>query len=420
MQVLYERCCGLDVHKQTVVACLFTPGPDGTRRKEIRTFGTMTADLQGLADWLAAAGCTHVAMESTGVYWKPVFNILEGRFTTILANAQHIKAVPGRKTDVLDCEWIAELLQHGLLRPSFIPPAEVRAVRELTRYRKSLIQERAAEVNRVQKILETANIKLGDVASDVMGKSGRAMLAAIVAGQSDAVVLADLAQGRLRQKRDQLLRALEGRVGPQHRLLLAEQLAHIDYLDEAIARLDDEIAQRVRPHQDQLDRLDTIPGVDRRTAEVMLAEMGFDVKQAFPDVQHLASWATVCPGNNQSADKRRSGRTRRSKSPLKVALTEAAWAAGRTKNTYLSAQYHRLAARRGKKKAIVAVAHSILVIAYHLLTEGTTYTDLGANYFDDRDREAVQRRLIKRLEKLGLKVSVEPVDVKTPATVSAT
>ncbi len=408
MKPLYERCAGLDVHKQTVVACLLTPGLNGSRQHEIRTFGTMTADLQALADWLAAAGCTHVAMESTGVYWKPVFNLLENRFTTLLVNAQHIKAVPGRKTDVRDCEWIAELLQHGLLRASFIPPAEVRAVRELTRYRKRLIQERAAEVNRVHKILETANIKLGDVASDIMGQSGRAMLAAIIAGQSDATRLADLAQGRLRKKHAQLLRALEGRVGEHHRFLLAEQLAHIDDLDTSIERLDDEIARRLQPQQAQLDRLDRITGVDRRTAEIMLAEVGFDWQAAFPDAEHLASWATVCPGNDESAGKRQSGQTRHSKSPLKVALTEAAWAAAHSKGTYLSAQYHRLAARRGKKKAIVAVAHSILVIAYHLLTTDKDYSDLGANYFDEHERDAIQKRLVKRLEKLGLKVTVEP------------
>ena len=407
MDAIYERCCGLDIHKKTVVACLIAPGPDGTPVKEIRTFGTMTDELLALADWLAAAGCTHVAMESTGVYWKPVWNLLEGGFELVLANARHIKAVPGRKTDVRDCEWIADLLRHGLLPASFVPDREQRELRELTRYRTALIRERAAEVNRLQKTLEGANIKLGAVATSVVGASGRQMLEALVAGETDAAALAELAKGRLRDKLPDLERALTGRVGAHQRFLVAAQLAHVDFLDAAIERVSAEIRERLRPLGAAVARLDTIPGVGERTAEVILAEIGADMGR-FPTARHLASWAGMCPGNHESAGKRTSGRTRRGSRWLRSALIEAAQAAARTKDTYLAAQYRRLAARRGKKKAAVAVGHTILALAYYLLTRERTYHDLGVAYFDERDRQALERRLVRRLEGLGYKVAIEP------------
>ena len=408
MDVVYERCCGLDIHKRTVVACLVVPGPDGRPRKEVRTFGTMTEDLLALGDWLAAAGCTHVAMESTGVLWKPIYNLLEGAFELLLANARHIKQVPGRKTDVRDCEWLADLLRHGLLPASFVPDRPHRELRELTRYRTALIRERTAEVNRLQKTLEGANIKLAAVASDVLGVSGRQMLEALVAGTTDAVALAHLARGRLREKLPELERALAGRFGAHQRFLVAAQLAHLDFLDTAIERVSAEIRERLRPCAAALELLDTIPGVGRRTAEVLVAELGPDLRR-FPTARHLASWAGMCPGNHESAGKRKSGKTRKGSPWLRVALTEAAHAAARTKQaTYLTAQYRRLAARRGKQRAIVAVGHTILVIVYHLLTEGVPYRDLGGEYFDERDRQALARRLINRLHGLGYKISLEP------------
>ena len=408
MQVVHSRCCGLDVHKKIIVACLMILGAGGRLTKEIRSFGTMTEDLLALSDWLLGAGCTHVAMESTGFYWKPVWNILEGQFELLLVNAQHMKAVPGRKTDVRDCEWIAELLRHGLLRGSFVPDRELRELRELTRYRTSLTGERAAEVNRVQKTLEGANIKLSSVASDVMGKSGREMLAALVAGSTDAQSMAEMAQGKLRSKLPQLRQALAGQMGAHQRFMLAEQLAHIDDLDETIARLDAEIEERMRPFEEVIARLDAIPGVGRRTAEVIIAEVGTDLSR-FPTAGHLASWAGMCPGNNESAGKRHTGKTRKGDSALRVALVEAASAASRKRNSYLQAQYRRLAARRGKKRAVVAVGHTILVVAYHLITNKESfYQDLGIHYFDERDRQHVERRLVRRLEALGYAVSLQP------------
>jgi transposase len=408
MEVVYGRCCGLDIHKKLVVACLITPGEDGTPQKEIRSFSTMTDDLLALGDWLAGAGCTHVAMESTGVYWKPIYNLLESRFALLLVNAQHIKAVPGRKTDVRDCEWIADLLRHGLLRASFVPDQPQRDLRELTRYRASLVQERSREISRLQKTLEGANIKLSAVATDILGKSGREILTHLVAGSTDAAALADLARGKLRAKLPELERALVGRFGAHQRFLVAQQLSHIDALDEIIARLSAEIAERVRPFEDEITRLDAITGVGRATAEVLVAELGTDMSR-FPTDRHVASWAALCPGNHQSAGKRQSGKTRKGNRALRTALVEAAHAAGRSRNTYLSAQYRRLTARRGKKKAAVAVAHSILVISYHLLKQGADFSDLGGDYFDRRDKDATERRLIRRLEDLGNKVSIEKV-----------
>lgn len=376
-------------------------------RKEIRSFGTMTEDLLQLSDWLIEQGVTHVAMESTGVYWKPIWNLLEGSFELLLVNAQHIKAVPGRKTDVRDSEWIADLLRHGLLRGSFVPERAQRELRELIRYRTSLIRERNSEVNRVQKTLEGANIKLGSVATDVMGKSSRQMLDALVAGSMDAAGMAELAKGKLRAKLPELEKALEGRVGEHQRFMLARQLAHIDFLDETIEQLDEEIQERMRPFEEQIERLDEIPGVGRRTAEVVVAEVGVDMER-FPTERHLASWAGMCPGNHESAGKRQKGTTRKGNPWLRAALIEAAHAAGRKKDSYLSAQYRRLMTRRGKKKAAVAVGHSILVIAYSLLSRDTNYQDLGGEYFDERDRQAVEQRLIHRLEGLGYKVTLQP------------
>jgi transposase len=408
MDILYPYCCGLDIHKRSLTACLIVPDANGRSRKEVRTFGTMTDDLLALSDWLGAAGCTHVAMESTGVYWKPIHNLLEDSFRLLLVNAQHIKAVPGRKTDARDCEWIADLLQHGLLRGSFVPAREHRELRELVRYRTALVRERADEANRLQKTLEGANIKLASVATDIMGKSGREIFTALIDGTTDPATLAALAKGRLREKQEELTRALHGRIAPHQRFLLVEQLGHIDALAEMIDRVSAEIAARMEPFAPQLAALDTIPGVSQRVAEILIAEIGTQMAQ-FPSAHHLASWAGMCPGNNESAGKRRSGKTRKGSPWLRAILVEAARAAAHTKGAYLSAQYHRLAKRRGGKKAAVAVGHTILVIAYHLLRDGTTYTDLGGNYFDGRDRQAVERGLVRRLEGLGYKVSLEPI-----------
>lgn len=414
MDIVYTHCAGLDVHKKTVVACVITPAPEGGWQRETRTFSTMTADLLALSDWLLACDCTQVAMESTGEYWRPVFNILEGNCEVLLVNAQHMKAVPGRKTDVKDAEWLADLLQHGLLRGSFIPPEGQRDLRDLTRHRTNFVRTRATLVNRVQKVLESANIKLAAVASDVMGVSGRAMLTALVAGQGDPEVMADLAKGRLREKREQLVKALAGRVKPHHRFLLTELLCQIDSLDETIARFDQEIEDYCAPFAAAVVLLDTIPGVARQMAEVMVAEMGTDMDR-FPTADHLASWAGLAPGNHVSGGKRLSGRMRKGNRILCPALVQAAQAAAHTKATYLSAQYHRLAARRGKKKAIVAVAHSILVMAYHMIKRQEPYRELGANYFDQQRPEVTAKRLLKRLEKLGYQVNLIPL---TPATVA--
>jgi transposase len=406
MQVMYERCAGLDVHKKTVVACVVIPDGQGSWGQEIRTFGTMTVDLLVLSDWLLACGCTHVAIESTGDYWKPVFNILEGTCEVLLVNAQHVKAVPGRKTDVKDAAWLAELLQHGLLRASFIPPVAQRELRDLTRYRSTFIQARVTLINRVQKLLEDANIKLAAVASDIMGVSGRAILAALLTGHADPQALAELAKGRLRNKRDQLTKALEGRVKPHHRFVLTELLCQIDGVDDTIARFDAQIQAICGPFEEAVSLLDTIPGVARRTAEMLVAEIGTDMTR-FPSADHLASWAGVAPGNHESAGKRASGKTRKGNRFLRTTLVQAAHAAARTKGTYLSAQYRRLAARRGKKRAILAVAHSILVMAYYMIQRQEPYRDAGADFFDRLQPEDTARRLVKRLETLGYHVTLQ-------------
>jgi transposase len=414
MDVVYTQCAGLDVHKKTVVAAIIVPDGQGGLHKETRTFGTMTVDLLALSDWLMGRGVTHAAMESTGEYWKPPFNILESNFEVMLVNAQHVKAVPGRKTDINDAEWLADLLRHGLLRASFIPPVGQREIREMTRHRSNFVRERATLVNRVQKVLESANIKLASVASDVMGVSGRAMLAALIEGHASPAEMADLAKGKLREKREQLVKALEGRVKPHHRFILTELLCQIDNLEEAVSHFDEQIQLLCVPFEAAIALLDTIPGVARQTAEIIVSEIGIDMSR-FPSAAHLAAWAGVAPGNNESAGKRRSGKTRKGNQALGVALNQAAHGAAHTKGTYLSAQYHRLAGRRGKKKAIMAVAHSILVIAYHLIKRQEPYRELGGDYFDQRRPEATAKRLVKRLQQLGYEVVIQ----SQPANVAA-
>lgn len=407
MEVIYKRCCGLDIHKEIVVACLLIR-EGGKVLKEIRTFLTMTVDLVVLHDWLKAHQVTHVAMESTGIYWRPVLNLLEGDFTVLLVNAAHIKTVPGRKTDVKDCEWIADLLSHGLLRGSFIPPEPIRDLRDLTRYRKTLTDERVREVNRLQKFLEGANIKLSSVATDVMGVSGRAMLEALLSGSTDPQVLSELAKGRLRKKLPELKKALEGRFRSHHRFMVAEVLTHLDFLDEAIERVSQEVSSRIAPFSKIVESMDLIPGINARVAEGVLSEMGVEMS-CFPTEGHAASWAGLCPGNNESAGKRKSGKTRKGDQWLRRYLTEAAWAAIRKKGSYLSALYHRLVVRRGKKKAIVAVAHRLLVIIYHMIKDQASYRELGADYFNKLNTAYVQRHHVKRLESLGFKVILQPV-----------
>lgn len=408
MQVVHARCCGLDVHKRTVVACVLLSQPDGTVERRTSTFGTMTADLLALHDWLERQGVTHIAMESTGVFWRPVYNILEEESRTILlVNPQHMRAVPGRKTDVKDAEWLADLLRHGLLTGSFIPPAPIRALRELTRYRKTLVQQRADEVNRIQKTLEGANVKLAAVATDVLGVSGRQMLAALLDGQDDPEALAELARGRLRAKLPELRRALDGRVQPHHRVLLAHQLAHIDFLEATLADLQLDIAQALRPYDEAVDLLQTIPGIGAVAAAAIVAEIGVDMGR-FPSGRHLASWAGVCPGNKESGGKRLSGKTTKGNVWLRGMLGEVAWSIARSKGTYLHAQYHRIARRRGKHKAVVAVAHSVLVIIYHMLRDKRPYADLGPDYFDQLDAARLQRHHVRRLEQLGYTVTLQP------------
>jgi transposase len=410
MELLIERCAGLDVHKASVTATVRIPDQAGGRLQQTRSFRATTAGLVLLGDWLASFGVTVVGMESTGVYWRPVYYLLEDDFQCWLLNAAHLRNVPGRKTDVADSVWICQLVEHGLVRPSFVPPKPIRELRDLTRYRKALIQERTREAQRLQKVLEDAGIKLGTVASDVLGVSGRAMLEALVAGTHDPAVLAELAKGRLRAKLPALREALEGRFRTHHALLLGELLAHLDYLDEAIERLSNQVARVVAPFSPLLALLITIPGVSQRTAEVILAEIGTDMGQ-FPSAGHLASWAGVCPGNNESAGKHRAGTTRKGSRWLRVALIEAANAAARGKGTYLASQYARLKGRRGHKKAIVAVAHSILVIAWHLLSTGQPYSDLGADWFLQRhSSEAYRNRLVRQLQRMGHKVTLEPAD----------
>jgi len=440
MDVVFPRCAGLDVHKKSITACRLVPDPTGQEaegRAELREFGTMTLELLALADWLTEASITHVAMESTGAYWTPVYNLLEGTFTVFLVNAAHVKNVPGRKTDKADARWLAKLMRFGLLQASFIPPQGQRDVRDLTRYRTKLVQERVREVNRLQGVLERANIKLASVASDIMGVSGRAMLEALIAGKADPATMANLAKRRMRAKLPLLEQALTGVVRDHHRQLLAMQLAHIDFLDEQIAALNTtiETALRALGADEQpspppvpgapaladsapltftraVALLDTIPGIDQRGAEVIVTEIGIDMAR-FETAPRLAAWAGVAPGNDESAGKQRSGKTRKGNRPLRAILTQLAHAAVRTKGTYLSALYQRLAARRGKQRAIIAVAHSIMKSIFYMLSRNVPYHELGANYFDARRRHYTVDRLARRIEHLGYRVHLEPVT--TPA-----
>lgn len=400
MEVVYRYVAAIDIGKRQSVVHVKTPTLEATR-----SFGMMTADLLELADWLHECGVQQVVMESTGVYWKPIYNLLEEAFDLWLVNARDFRSVPGRKTDVRDSEWLCDLMRHGLLRRSFVPPKPQRELRELVRYRRSLIEERAREFNRLEKVLEGANIKLGAVASKLTGKSVRLMLGAMVNGETDPETLAELAKGRLRNKHDELVQALQGLMGAHQRFLLKEQLGHLGDLDARLLRLDLEIGERLRPFEDDLKRLQTIPGVGAKVAQELIVEIGWDMSR-FPSAQHLAAWAKLCPGNNLSAGKRKHGRTGHGNRYLRTTLTEAAHAAGRKKGTYLQSQYQRLATRRGKKRAAIAVAHSILTIAYHLLSRKTEYQDLGANYFDECKEQSVVQRLQRRLEKLGYQVDL--------------
>jgi len=408
MEVVYPCCCGLDVHKKSITACVLWAEAKGKSRKEKRRFGTFTHDLLQLADWLGESGVTHVAMESTGVYWKPVWNILAEQFKVLLVNAQHIKAVPGRKTDQKDSEWIADLLQHGLLRGSFVPPQPTRELRDLTRYRVSLAQEINRIANRIQKVLEDANIKLASVATDALGASGRAILEAMLAGEQDAARLAELSKGLLRNKIPELKLALEGRMTEHHRFLLRQLFDHLRFTESKLSQIEQEIDRRMRPFQDEVIRLCTIPGVDQVTAWGILSEIGLDMNQ-FPSAEHLSSWACLCPGNFESAGKRLSGKMRKGNVSLRRCLSQAAWAISMTKNNYLSALYRRIAARRGAKRAIMAVAHALLVIVYHMLKRKEDYRELGADHFDRIDMNRTRRSLVRRLERLGHKVTLEPL-----------
>jgi transposase len=407
MDTVYPRCAGVDVHKKNVVVCVRCLSEGGRVTKQVRTFSTMTQSLLALADWLEEQGVTHVAMESTGVYWKPVYNLLDGRFEVVLVNAQYLKKVPGRKTDVKDCEWIAQLMQHGLLRGSFIPPRPIRELRDLTRQRTQLIRERATAVNRVQKVLEDANIKLAGVATDVCGVSAEQMREALIAGESDTAKIADLARGRMRSKIPQLQLALEGRMTEHHRFMLRMHLDHVHALEQLIGRMTERIEALMLPFAQEAELLDAIPGINATTAQAVIAEIGTNMAQ-FPHANQLASWAGLCPGNDESAGKRRSGKMVKGNRWLRPALVQAAWAAGRSKDSYLSALYRRLAKRRGAKRAVLAVAHALLVIIYHMLKTKTPYKDLGPDYYDRLNPDGLTKHLVKRLESLGHKVVLNP------------
>lgn len=405
MDVVIERGAGLDVHQASVVATVRVPGRSG-RQTVTETFGTMTPDLIALREWLQAYGVTHVALESTGVYWKPVYYVLEDAFTLLLINMQELKHVPGRKSDVRDSAWLAQLLECGLLRPSFVPPPPIRELRDLTRYRVQQVRDRAQEVNRLCKVLEDSGLKLTTVMTDVMGASGRAMLTALIDGTTDPVVLADLARGRLRKKLPDLQRALQGRFRPHHAFLLEQILAKIDYLDETIERIGAELDRRLVPFEPMLTALDTIPGIDRIGAISIVAETGGDM-QRFPTAAHLCSWGAMCPGQNESAGKRRSGKTRKGNRYLRATLIQAGLGAIHSKGTALQARYHRVKRHRGHKKAVVAVGHQILEIAYFIMRDGVTYEELGADYFDRRHAERAVRRHVRQLEALGYRVTIE-------------
>jgi len=414
VELIVERCAALDVHKDTVMACVRKPGPVGGKRaKEVRQFRTWTSSLRELRDWLAAEGVTQVAMEATGVYWRPVWHVLvemEG-VELLLCNAHHVKNLPGRKTDVADAVWLAQLLECGLLRGSFVPPPEIARLRDLTRYRTKLVQDRARETQRIQKLLEDAGIKLDSVVTDVLGKAARRMLEALIAGERDVEAMADMALTRMRPKMGELRLALEGRFDAHHALMLRMHLDHIDHLGAAIEGIDEEVDRRLGPFVEQAERLRTIPGIGKRTAEVVIAEIGVDMSR-FPTPAHLASWAGLCPGNHESAGKRRSGRARKGNAALRSALCEAAWCAARTRDTYLSAQFRRFCRRfgkRGEAKAVFALAHTMIVIIWHVLHDEVDYAELGSDWFEKRtDSAAHTRRLVRQLEKLGHRVTLQP------------
>jgi transposase len=406
MQTLVERGCGLDVHQATVVACLLIVLKNGQVQKQVRTFGTTTRELMGLREWLLSGGCTHVAMESTGVYWKPIYAILEGAFEIVVANAQHVKKVPGRKTDVKDAEWIADLLCHGLLRPSFVPPSPIRELRDLTRYRRKLVESRTAERNRLLKLLETANIKLASVATDVFGVSGLLMLHALVEGKATAQEMAELAKKQLRKKIPELELALEGKVEEHHRFLLRVQLRRLRAVEEDLGILEQRIQEKLKPYAAQFTLLQEIPGIDETLAAAIIAELGVDMG-VFENVSQLSSWAGVCPGNNESAGKRRSSRIPKGNVYLKTALVEAANSAAKAKGTYLRDKFYRLKARRGYKRAAVAVGHKILVAIYHMLSHQVCYNELGDVYLDTLNKHHVTRNLVNRLERLGYAVTLQ-------------
>ena len=406
MEILYDCCCGLDVHAKTVVACLIKRG-----KREVRTFSTMTDDLLALLDWLISSSCTHAAIESTGVYWKPVFNILEGSIEVILVNARHVKAVPGRKTDVKDCEWLADLLRHGLLKASFIPPSHIRELRELTRYRQSLIRERTALANRIQKLAESGNIKLGQVASDALGVSGKLMLEALARGETDVEKISNLARRSMKRKKPELRRAVTGRLTEAQRWILADMLNQYEVIETAVRRVEQKIHQEVENSADPfvaeaVRLLDTIPGIAETVAQIIVSEIGVDMSR-FPTDKHLSSWAGMCPGNNESAGKQKSGKTTKGNTYLRAALVQAGWAASHQKGTYLAAKYKRLVKRMGKKKALVAIGHNLLVIIYQMLKQRESYKELGEDYFDTKYRQGQRASLIRKLESLGLKVTVE-------------
>jgi len=411
MDVIVDRCAGLDVHKKTVVACVRIPGAGRRKRDgEVRTFETFTDDLVKLREWLIESGVTEVAMEATGVYWKPVWDALEGHgLEVLLVNPAHIKNVPGRKTDVNDATWIATLLECGLLRASFVPPMEIRELREITRYRRQLTEERSRETLRLQKLLEDAGVKLSSVASNTLGVTGRAMLEALIDGERDPAVLAALAKGRLKVKSELLARSVPGRFNDFHAVMARELLDHIDYLNLAICRLDGQVNVLMVPFVDARDRLDTVPGIAKRCAEIVIAEIGVDMNR-FPTPGHLASWAGLCPGNNESAGKHKSTSTRSGSPWLTSALVEAAWAAVRTKDCYLAVRFQRIRKRRGEQRALIAVAHTLLIICWHILAEDTVYQELGPDYLAGKDQPDRRRKqLVSQLEKLGYTVELAPV-----------
>lgn len=404
MDIIYERCCGMDVHKDTIVTCFITG-----RKKTTKTFSTTTSSLLQLVDWLKINECQYVAMEATGAYWKPIYNVLEmEEMPTLVVNAQHIKAVPGRKTDVKDSEWIADLLKHGLLNGSYIPKREHRELKELVKYRRSLIQERARELNRIQKILEGANIKLSSVVSEINGKSSRQMLDMLASGETDVKAIASKAQMRLKQKISQLEEALQGFIGAHQKLMLKMMFNHIDNLDAQISALDEEIEKRLLPIQDKVDLIDSIPGIAKRSAQVVISQIGTNMNQ-FPTAAHLASWAGLCPGNNKSAGKRRSGRTRKGNDMLKTTLIECSKSASHQKSTYFYAQYHRITSRHGKNRATVALAHTMLTIIYQILKNNIPYYELGADFFEQQRKKEIVQKSVKRLESLGYSVTIEAV-----------